>query len=68
MTEAIGVKPEEVYMARNLLCVFDFVGTVLSISLAQEKVKELDGLLLCITVRGKDAGCVSLSFAKNALL
>ena len=30
--EAIGVKPEEAYMACNLLCAFDFVDTVMSTS------------------------------------
>lgn len=63
MTEALGAKPKEAYMGRDLLCVFDDESTVRNISPDIDKVKELNGLLLHVTAPGKDVDCVSRSFA-----
>ena len=63
MEEAIGVRPLEAYMARDLLCVLDDEKTVRELVPDQEKIKQIDGLLLHVTARGKDEDCVSRSFA-----
>lgn len=61
--DAIGVKPQTAYLGEDLLCVFDSEDTVRKINPDLQKVKELDGLLLHITARGKDFDCVSRTFA-----
>lgn len=63
MTQAFGAKPSEVYMGRDLLCVFDDEGVVRELSPDMDKVKALDGLLQHATAPGKDVDCVSRSFA-----
>lgn len=62
MTDALGAKPIEAYMGRDLLCVFDDERTVYNIKADQERVKDLDGLLLHVTAKGSDFDCVSRSF------
>lgn len=65
MTAAIGTAPKEAYIGRDLLCVFQDVSEVKSLSPDLEKLKELDGLLLQATARTEGTGydCVSRSFA-----
>jgi PhzF family phenazine biosynthesis protein len=63
MEEAIGVRPREAYMARDLLCVLDDEQIVRDLVPDLEKIKQIDGLLLHVTARGKDEDCVSRSFA-----
>jgi len=63
MTEALGVRPKEAWMARDLLCVLDSEEEVRSLNPDQEKLKSLDGLLQHVTARGREADCVSRSFA-----
>jgi PhzF family phenazine biosynthesis protein len=63
MVEAIGVRPIEAWMARDLLCVLENEEEVRRINPNMEKVKELDGLLLQVTAKGKNFDCVSRSFA-----
>lgn len=63
MVDAIGAVPKEAYMGRDLLCVFDDETTVRTLNPDLEKVKALDGLLLHVTVQGKDMDCVSRTFA-----
>lgn len=59
-----GAVPKAAFMGRDLLCVFDSEDTVKNMSVDQEKVRELDGLLLHVTARGSGAfDCVSRSFA-----
>lgn len=58
-----GAMPKAAYMGRDLLCVFDDEETVRHMTVAQEKVRALDGLLLHATAPGKDVDCVSRSFA-----
>lgn len=63
MTKAIGAEPKEAYMGRDLLCVFDDESVVREATPDMERVKNLDGLLLHLTAKGKDTDCVSRSFA-----
>lgn len=63
MEDAIGVRPQEAWMGRDLLCVFNNEAIIHSIKPDLEKVKELDGLLLHITAPAKNVDCVSRSFA-----
>lgn len=63
MEEAIGVRPREAYTARDLLCVLDDEQTVRDLVPDLEKIRQIDGLLLHVTARGKNVDCVSRSFA-----
>ena len=63
MEEAIGVRPLEAYMARDLLCVLDDEREVRELVPDLEKIRQIDGLLLHVTARGKKEDCVSRSFA-----
>lgn len=63
MIDAIGAIPEEAYMGRDLLCIFDDESIVRNLSPDMEKLLELDGLLLQATAPGRDTDCVSRSFA-----
>ncbi|MDP4146704.1 MAG: PhzF family phenazine biosynthesis protein [Bacillota bacterium] len=63
MVEAIGVRPLEAYMGRDLLCVLESEEEVNKLNPNQEKINGLDGLLLHVTARGKEFDCVSRSFA-----
>lgn len=63
MTDAIGTAPKEAYMGRDLLCVLEDEETVRQLKPDQEKVQQLDGLLLQVTAPGRDVDCVSRTFA-----
>lgn len=63
MIDAIGAIPEEAYMGRDLLCIFDDESIVRNLSPDMEKLLELDGLLLQATAPGRNTDCVSRSFA-----
>ena len=63
MTDAIGARPREAFMGRDLLCVFDNEDTIRNLSPDMDKVKTLDGLLLQVTAPGKVCDSVSRSFA-----
>ena len=63
MVEALGARPREAFLGRDLLCVFDDEETVRDLKPDMEKLKDLDGLLLQATAEGKDFDCVSRSFA-----
>jgi PhzF family phenazine biosynthesis protein len=63
MTAALGVKPLEAYMGRDLLCVLETEEQVRELTPDMEKIKQLDGLLQHVTAAGKDFDCVSRSFA-----
>jgi PhzF family phenazine biosynthesis protein len=63
MVEAMGIRPLEAYMGRDLLCILESEDQVRSLNPNQEKVNLLDGLLLQVTARGKEYDCVSRSFA-----
>lgn len=66
MEAAIGARPTEAYMGRDLLCVLESAATVREAAPVQDKARKLDGLLLHITARGEGDSpydCVSRSFA-----
>lgn len=63
MEEALGVRPLEAFMARDLLCVLDNEQLVRELVPDLEKIKQIDGLLLHVTAKGKKEDCVSRSFA-----
>lgn len=63
MEEAIGVKPLEAYITRDLLLVIDNEEQVRNLSPDIEKIKKLDGLLLHVSAKGKEYDCISRSFA-----
>lgn len=63
MTEALGARPKEAWLARDLLCVLDSEEDVHSLNPDQEKLKGLEGLLQHVTARGREEDCVSRSFA-----
>lgn len=58
-----GARPKAAYMGRDLLCVFDDADTVRNMTVDQDKVRALDGLLLHVTAPGTDVDCGSRSFA-----
>ena len=58
-----GAVPKAAYMRRDLLCVFDDEDAVRHMTVDQEKVRALDGLLLHVTAPGREVDCVSRSFA-----
>ncbi|MFT8312022.1 MAG: PhzF family phenazine biosynthesis protein [Sporolactobacillus sp.] len=63
MTEAIGVRPLEAYMGRDLVCILETEEQVRNVNPIQDKINKLDGLLLHVTAEGKNYNCVSRSFA-----
>lgn len=63
MVDAMGARPTEAYMGRDLLCLFDDEKTVRELKPDMDKLKTIDGLLLHVTAAGKDVDCVSRSFA-----
>ena len=63
MEDALGVRPVEAYIARDLLCVVDDEQLVRNLKPDFEKIKQIDGLLVHVTARGASEDCVSRSFA-----
>lgn len=63
MVKAIGAKPVEAYMGRDLLCIMDSEETVRELQPNLDQLLSLDGLLLQVTAKGEDFDCVSRSFA-----
>lgn len=63
MTAALGVCPSEAYLGRDLLCLLEEEGQVVTADPDQSKLKDLPGLLVHITARGTEYDCVSRSFA-----
>lgn len=63
MEEAIGARPMEAWMGRDLLCVMENEEQVRNVQPDQEKVKALDGLLLHLTAARTNFACVSRTFA-----
>ena len=63
MEEALGVRHLEAFMGRDLLCVLDNEQLVRELVPNLKKIKQIDGLLLHVTARGKKEDCVSRSFA-----
>ena len=63
MEEAIGVRPLEAWLGRDLVCILPHENDVIKASPDFDKVKALDGLLLNITARGSNYDTVTRSFA-----
>lgn len=64
MEKAVGYKPLEAWIGRDLVCVLESEDQVIHAQPDLEKVKALDGLLLHITSKGKEKyDCVSRTFA-----
>lgn len=63
MEEALGVRPLEAYMGRDLLCVLENEILVRELSPDMEKIKGIEGLLTHVTAAGLEFDCVSRSFA-----
>ena len=62
MEAAMGAKPSEAYIGRDLLCVFDNEEIVRNMSPDMESLLGLPGLILHVTACGSDVDCVSRSF------
>lgn len=63
MEQAIGFKPLEAWMGRDLVCVLEDEEQVRQAVPDEEAVKQLDGLLLQLTAKGTSYDCVTRSFA-----
>lgn len=63
MEEAIGVRPLEAWLGRDLVCILPHEIDVSVATPDFDKVKALDGLLLNITAKGKNYDTVTRSFA-----
>ena len=63
MEEAIGARPVEAYLCRDLICVLGSEEEVRSAAPSMERVTSLPGQMLSITSKGSEADCASRSFA-----
>ena len=65
MEEAIGVRPLEAYIDRDLLLILPDADSVRNLQPDQDKLKEIDGLLVAVTAPSDDDryDCVSRIFA-----
>jgi PhzF family phenazine biosynthesis protein len=63
MAQALHVRPVEAYLGRDLLCIMENETQVFGANPDQNKLLELDGLLVHITAKGSTFDCVSRSFA-----
>ena len=66
MEAAIGVRPLEAWMGRDLLCVLPDAEAIPALQPDMQKVKTLPGQLLHITAAGTDYDSVSRSFAPKS--
>ena len=58
-----GQPRKHLCVQRDLLCVLDDEQTVQNLTPDFEKIKQIDGLLVHVTARGRETDCVSRSFA-----
>lgn len=63
MEKVCGKRPVEAYLDRDLLLVFDSEDDVRNMKPDLQAAKELDGLALIVTAKGKDYDCISRVFA-----
>lgn len=63
MADAIGFRPTEAWMGRDLVCVLENEDAVRTAKPDQAKLLKLNGLLLQITAKGSAFDCVTRSFA-----
>ena len=62
IADALGVRPVEVWRARDLLCVLEHEDEVVNLSPDMEKLKKLKGALMQVTAKGSSFDCVSRTF------
>lgn len=62
MEQAIGCRPLEAWIGRDLVCVLPTEQDVIEAAPDEQKVKALDGLLLHLTAAGSIYDCVTRSF------
>ena len=63
MEQAIGFRPAEAWLGRDLVCVMEDEKQVLQAIPDEDKLKKLDGLLLQLTAKSSSYDCVTRSFA-----
>ncbi|MGI5963579.1 MAG: PhzF family phenazine biosynthesis protein [Lawsonibacter sp.] len=63
IVDALGVRPKEVWRARDLVCVFEREEDVLNMRPDLEKVKALKGALMQVTAPGTKYDCITRTFA-----
>ena len=63
MEQAIGFRPAEAWLGRDLVCVMEDENQVLQAVPDEDKLKKLDGLLLQLTAKSSSYDCVTRSFA-----
>lgn len=69
MEEAVGGKPSEAYMGRDLVLVMDEDFDIEGAKPDMDKIEKLDGLIVHITKKGTgDYDCISRSFAPKLLV
>ncbi len=61
--EALGLCPVEVWKGRDLVCVLEDEEQVHALRPNQDKIRNLEGLLLHVTAKGSTYDCVSRTFA-----
>lgn len=63
MVRALGARPREAYLGRDLVCVLESEAEVRALAPDQEALRRLDGLLVHATAPGAGCDCASRSFA-----
>lgn len=63
MTAALGVRPAEAYLSRDLLMVLNSGEVLKSLTPDMERLKKLEGVLAIVTAQGRNYDCVSRVFA-----
>lgn len=63
MAQAIGFRPIEAWLGRDLVCVLEDEGQIARATPDMQRVLGLEGLLLHITAKGREYDCISRSFA-----
>ena len=63
MAEALGERPIEAYLSRDILFVMDSEDAVKNLKPDMEKLRMLEGLCVGVTAKGREYDCVSRVFA-----
>lgn len=63
MVAAIGYRPVEAWLGRDLVCVLEHEADVVAATPNMEKLLHIPGLLLQLTAKGSEYDCVTRSFA-----
>lgn len=65
MAEAVGVRPLAAFLDRDLLLVVDSEDTVRNLKIHPQALRQLDGVCVAVTAKGKGYDCVSRVFAPD---